>query len=270
MTQKDLKVVNLEELEAGQEINNPKDSMEEVVDAKISLDDLDKKESKKFLSVENKVIKRVESEVVSKSIDSSIVKSERFKKYKGNGSKDSVVSFMTNRYQFDKREYIKVRVFLFLLIIGSGYGSKLYQDEYLALKMKIGFFNTPVFAIFFDFLELFMSNYVFVAILFLFIFPLKRNTHSLVEIFYDGLYVPSEIFPLGRPKRQRIMWAEVAHVRMQNRFNIPFIQLINQKKVVLGEMRLDLDDMEKFYETLDTYCPQNHPLRILFNNSKKN
>ena len=91
----------------------------------------------------------------------------------------------------------------------------------------------------------------------------------MVEIFYDGISIPSEVFPIGRSKRQRISWKQMCRLEYKKRYNTPFVRVFDKKDEILGEIRLDVDHLKRFYDILDTYCPEDNPLRNLFNNSKK-
>ena len=67
----------------------------------------------------------------------------------------------------------------------------------------------------------------------------------------------------------RVLWGDIQSVNFKNRYNIPFMEIMNKRGEVLGEIRLDCDNLKDFYEILDTYCPENNPIRILFNNQRK-
>ena len=92
----------------------------------------------------------------------------------------------------------------------------------------------------------------------------------MVQIFYDGLTVPVELFPNGMPRRVRLEWRDIYGIEFKKNKDIPYIVLLNQRKSALGYLRLDVDDLEEFYDKLDTYIPNEHPLRNMLNNLKKN
>lgn len=268
MDKKKLKILDIHDLESDHSSSSSNPDEEESIVGKVNLSDLDHKAPSVTVKPKEN-FKRVQGEIDKRKIDSSILKNDRFKKYEGSGSQASVVKFMTQKYRFDKRVFVEYRVIIFILLVVMSAAVKINYNDVLDFEASIGFFRTPVDSILFDVVRIFRQFYLVIIIGFLYLQPLKRNTNNLVEIFYDGLHVPSEIFGLGRSKRKRVLWAEIVKIDYQNRYNTPFVQLFNKKDELLGEIRLDFDQMDFFYEILDRYCPQSHPLRNLFNNSQK-
>lgn len=262
---KKLKVVDINDLQPDDE--NIIDEEEIIVDARVSIDDIHNLPPS-IKAPGAKVLKATSSELVKK-VDNSIIKSKRFKHYKGNGDSESVVRFMSEKYKFDKRKFNFRNILLVSLIVGLGISANIYGNPFEQLEgfERVKTIHTQtIFALY----ELVGKFYIPIAIILLYFFPVKENTDHQVYIYYDGLIVPSEIFSLGRPKKMRLKWADIISVEYKNHYQVPIVQLIGKRKEIIGEIRLDFDDMVNFYRILDTYCPEENPLRNIFTNNVKN
>lgn len=261
MKQKNLKVVDLDDLQPEKTHTYSEDEI--TVEAKVNIDDI-KREAPSF-KVESQ--KKQVTRQVQKKVDPSIIKSKRFKNYKGNGTQQSVISFMSHKYRFDDKRFDRMRVIGLILLAVAGFSHKYIVDDIEAYRSTFISIALPMFDLILKIYELYVRSYIVFIILYLWIFPLKHQTPAMVEVYYDGLTVPSEVFALGRPKRQRIKWDQIRGIDYKNKYSTPFVQILDAKKEVLGEFRLNLDNMEGLYEALDTYCPDENPLRNLFTNS---
>lgn len=264
MKKKDLKVVDVDDLQPEHSILD--DEEEIIVEPKINLDDLNR--SPPSVKVNPKSpSKKVESKLIVKKVDPSILKSPRFKNYKGSGSKQSVVDFMSNKLRFDDKRYDRFRVGCLVALAVAGFAHRYIGDDIETFRASFISAALPMFDLILNIYELYVKSYILFILLYLWIFPLKQHTQAMVEIYYDGLTVPSEVFPMGRAKRKRVKWAEIIDIDYKNKYSTPFVQLLNKKKEVVGEFRLNLDNMEGLFEALDTYCPTKNPLRNLFTNT---
>lgn len=271
MKKKDLKVVDINDLQPETESFKIQNQHEEEVIGKVSVDDLNTTSNNEFITVHSK-LKKVTGELATvngRKIDSSIINGPRFKKYQGNGSSESVLKFMSSKYRFDKRLYNKRNVFLLVVMFVLGFGYRFVQEDFeFFFNQKEGI-STIFLNIISSFYVMYTKIYIAVILVFLYFFPLKTGSDSMVEIFYDGISIPCEVFPIGRSKRKRISWKQVYRLEYKKRYNTPFVQVISNKDEVIGEIRLDVDYLKRFYDILDTYCPEDNPLRNLFNNSRK-
>lgn len=269
MDKKKLKVVDIDDLETDHSL--AEDEVEITTEAKVNITDLQKKKPSFTVKNEKPPVKQKHSpeEYGLKKIDPSIIKGARFKHYKGNGSQQSIVHFMSQKYKFDRKRYssLRIAVYLTLITLGVVHGKVTpYIESFRESKMAIAA-AAPL--VMFDFYDMYASYFVLICFVLFWQFPIKIGTDGQVEIFYDGLIVPSEVFPLGRPKRQRLKWSQIDSIDYKSRYGVPFVQLINKKHDVIGEIRLDFDHIDEFYKILDTYCPEENPLRNLFTNAKK-
>ena len=273
MTKKEEKVVNISDLRPESDIDRkrPTDTIVDV-SPKIELNDIEKhskprKENLKSTTID-KNNKNLNDEIKRK-FDPSIIKNPRFTKYEGNGSEKSIVAFMTNKYSFDKREvnYSSVIVFvisvLFYFMARSLGGAQSPDNIYIAAFAESA--NYAIATIY----EPYRQLYVVVLFLLFYFIPLKRYTNLKVQIFYDGLNVPYEIIPTVEHRRKRVEWKYIYSIELGKSKEIPFVRLLGDRKQLLGELRLDVDDPKRMYEIIDTYSPADHPIRILFTNSKK-
>ena len=263
MKKKDLKVVDINDLQP--ESPDIDDVEEIIIDAKINIEDI--QTGAPSVSVEpKKIISEAKTDYQLKKIDSSIINSPRFKNYKGNGSQQSVVKFMSEKYRFDRKRYNKVRTGVLLGILALGFAHRFWEnpfEEMGFLGSLRGIYFLPIAKAY----DVFSRFYIFLAAIFMYLFPLKQNTDTQVIISYDDIIVPSQVFALSRPVKTRVKWDAIKSVEFKKRYNVPFVQLINIKGELVGEIRLDFDDMDSFYEVLDTYCPPKNPLRNLFTNT---
>jgi hypothetical protein len=273
MSKKEEKVVNISDLRPESDIDLKKTS-DTIVDIspKIKMDDIEghtkpKKEHPKSKIIDNNN-KNLNDEIKRK-FDPSIINNPRFAKYEGNGSEKSIVSFMTDKYSFDRREvnYISVIVFIisviFYFIARSLGGAESPDNIYIAAFAESANYALATFY------EPYRKLYVVVVFLLFYFIPLKRYTNLKVQIFYDGLTIPYEIIPTVEHRRKRVEWKYIYSIELGKTKEIPYVRLLGDRKQLLGELRLDVDDPKKMYEIIDTYAPADHPIRILFTNSKK-
>lgn len=264
MTKKDLKVVNVNDLQPEtQDKLNPSNEQPEDVSSKISIDDISNSFNDDSV-VDFSPIKKVSGEVDSKEIVRlDIENNPRFKKYTGNGSKKSILNFMTVKHRFDKREFNTRNLFFALLITFIGITFPYVMGKLETVMYGPGaVLHRGLFSY-----TLIGKYWYFILGFFLYIFPLRQAGRSMVEIYYDGINLPSETFPIGRAKRRRVKWGAIENIEMKGRSGIPYVSLIGKNDLIIGEMRLDLPNREEFYKVLDTYCPLGNPLRKLFDNS---
>lgn len=263
MKKKDLKVVDLDDLQPESLDFNQEDEV--TVEAKVNIDDLKKIKSSIGLISKNPT-NQVKIEKKLQKIDSSIIKSPRFKNYRGNRSQESVVSFMSEKFRFDRKRYNRLRSAVVIFMLVFGFLHRFWEDPFE--KMNIlsslrGIFFYPISKAY----DLYGRYYLVITAIFIYFFPLNQNTDTQVVISYDNIIVPSQVFALSRPLKTRIKWDAISDIEFQKKYGVPFVQLMNAKKELIGEIRLDFDDMDRFYEVLDTYCPSENPLRILFTNT---
>lgn len=264
MDKKELKVVDIDDLQPDdQDIEYLE---EETVDSKVNIEDI--RNSAPSVKVPGqKVLKATSSELVKK-VDSSIIKSKRFKNYKGDGSKNSVVRFMSEKYRFDRKRYNKRNILLLGVLLFTGISASRWEDPFESMDFIGSLRGLPIQTMGFLYKTL-GRFYIPLAFILVYLYPLKENTDTQVIIFYDGLIAPSEVFALGRPKKMRLKWSDIVSISYKNRYRVPFVQLHGKKNEIVAQIRLDFDDMDKFYEVLDTYCPEENPLRNLFTNTNK-
>ena len=274
MTKKEEKVVDIADLRSDNDYNTHQDDIEIIVDVspKVKMDDIETHSNSKTKSDKKPILEKKKVKLkqeVRRKFDPSILNSPRFAKYDGNGTEKSVVAFLTNKYSFDKKEQNPVSVFVMLFSIAL-YALCWYIESVTIESGAISEVITgPIFSVLNLFFIPYKKLYIFIFFILLYFFPLKRITPNMVQVFFDGLTVPNEIFPQVMGSRKRVEWKDIYTIELKKKKEIPFVQLYGQNKRLLGEMRLDSDDIKEFYAKLDIYLPENHCLRILFNNSKK-
>lgn len=267
MSDKKEKLVNLDDLESENDYN-VHDTIDEVVvdiTPKVKLDDIDD-HLKEIKKTKNKVKLKPEVRV---KFDPSILNGPRFSKYEGNGTEKSVIAFLTNKYTFDKKVIDLKSVMIYICVVLFYFAAE-QVETYLVADNQFG--EVVVGAarsVILMFLNFYKSTIFLTIIAVFYTFPPRKNTPNLCQIFFDGLTVPAEIFPTVKSSRKRLAWSDIYTIEFKKQKEIPFVQLFGQNKRLLGELRLDVDDLKGFYEKLDTYLPENHVLRILFNNSRK-
>lgn len=263
MDKKKLKVLDLDELE-DQESNPLVKDNETIVDARVDIESLSSKPPVIGSNIA-KVSKKVDAQLVnSKFSVEELKKKERFKNYDGDGSKSSIVGFLSDKHRFDKKDYVVSHILIFLAAVSLIAFIKIFPDQTASIKNWMSLIKgANVFAFVLTIYEKTYPIFIFVI---LYVFPLKRNTMYLVEIYFDGITIPSTLFAVGRPKRVRVRWRDIAYIEFKSKLNVPFVQVYNKKNELLGEIRLDFNNMKKFYEVLNTYCPDENPLRKLFTN----
>jgi hypothetical protein len=272
MKKKETKTVDIADLRSDDNYNKNDLETQTIVDvsAKVEINDISqhpKTKTPKIPSFKNKEIDQ--KAIPRRKFDPSIVKGPRFIKYKGNGSEKSIVSFMTDKHAFDQKEVNYTSVILFAIsvlfyLMARYLGSAQSPDNiYIAAFAESA--NYAIATIY----EPYRQLYVFILLILFYTIPIKKFTNLMVEVFYDGLTVPYEIFPTVQHRRKRVEWRYIYSIELATKKEIPFVRLLGDRKQQLGEMRLDVDDPKKLYEIIDTYAPAEHPIRILFNNSKK-
>ncbi len=278
MDKKKLKVVDLDDLQPNNPQTKSSNSEEEVITPKIDLDQLDaqriinqKQKESRILDRKNIAAKNhnKQNQTNENKIDISNITDSRLKKYKGSGTAESLANYMSRKYRFDKYRFkplgpiLAAGVFYigFFLLDGQDETVKTAVDSIDALPHYVR--NETVGAAGYYF-----KKYYFALIaLILYFLPFRGYTKDMVEIFYDGLTIPSEIFPIGSTVRKRVLWRQIKKTNFKNKKGVDFIQLLGERGELLGEMRIDVAKLESFYRVLDRYLPENNPLRVLFQNT---
>jgi len=283
MKKKKLKVVDLQDLQphntksnTSQEQSNPVD---EYASPKVDINQLDahrvinqknKDQRKEEKALSNtKTNKQSKTSLNTRKVNLSDTQDSRLKKYEGSGSAQSLANYMSNKYKFDKHKLKPLGPILAIVIFISGYFGfenpfeiEMSPDNLLALHGKVAEKTGN------GLVSLYKNIYLFLMFIVLYIFPYKAKTKNMVEIFYDGLTIPSEIFPVGSATRKRISWPQIISIQFKSKRGVNFVQLFDAKKLLLAEMRIDVDNLKAFYVILDRYIPESNPLRALFDNSQ--
>jgi hypothetical protein len=241
----------------------------------VDLDDLQPdNEPKLDIAPKEEAIVNVEeiSENTKKSQQSSISLKEkkgRVEKALGKtATAEEKVNFMTKRFRFDKKEWQFEGVFLGILCVLLVYGfdhevdnlQNLQDSSRGLMKVLIGFVVSIG--------TLFSKGWpLLVAVLFHFR-PLRRFTNKRVEVFYDGVNVPTDLFDTV-DKRRRVNWAMIKKAKIDSKKGIDYIILMDKLDDPLGHLRLDVNSRKKFYKILNTYLPPEHILRKVVNKYRK-
>lgn len=258
MSKKELKTLDLDELEADYDKNIVGEEEEDVIEG-VSVSDLDLPQ-RAFHSPKSKVNK-----VLNKFDAHAHAQRKKLNSLKG----EKLVKHMTVKYRFDRSKPVYWAWALLIIIGVSGYFGKpiimSYDDTsneifFITLKLMLGIFNMLI--------KIFSKVYIFICAGILFFIPLRRTTPTMVEIFYDGLTIPHEVYPIGAFMRRRIVWKQIKSIGFKTKKETPIMQLFAKDKSLLGEIRLDVDDVGTMYECIDLYAPKEHPVRILFENKK--
>lgn len=229
---------------------------EEIIDESVNVNDLD-------------LPMRISSQPKSRKLINKIDPKAHAQRKKLNTLKgEKLLNHMTARYRFDRAKHVwwAWAIIVFVLVIG-----------YLASPIQTASSNDENFLTIISqlsgniinmFIKLLGNTYYFIALGIFFFVPLKRNTPTMVEVYYDGLTIPNEVLPLGKHMRKRVSWRQIKHVKFKKKRGIPLMQLYAKDKSLLGEVRLDVDDVATMYKCFETYVPAEHPVRVLFENKK--
>lgn len=253
------RIVNLEDLQSEIFSENYKSKIEEeVVDSRISIDELDR--AQKTPPVRKAAGEPKTGELASDRRIQSV----------RNRSKESSLNFLTNKYSFDKKRPRYSTLFLAGAIFAAGYFFEpMSFDGPVTLDDMGKIVFEAIFGVLFMAHSLFDRIYPFICLVVLVALPLKVSTETMIQIFYEGVTVPSEIFSIGKPVRRRLLWHDIKAIEFKSRYGTPYVQLIDKEGRVMGEMRLDVDRPKEMFSILDTYAPENHPLRRLLSNKKQ-
>ena len=274
MKKKELKTLNLDELEAQKNEQIALDE-ESNADVRVDINSLSAKPPTIASNLAN-ISKKVEGEVERFNLEKEeLKKKERFKNYEGDGSKGSIISFLSNKHIFDKKVYnIRNLIILCIMVAAVVYikiNPESTTDLSLTKMIETDLKRFPR-RILGGIVKMAIRSYgstypIFIAI-FLYFFPLKRHSRHMVAVYFDGITVPSEVFPTGSPKRNRVKWKNISWVDFAKKEGIPYMQIFDSDNDLLGEIRLDMTNMKGFYRAIDTYAPPENPVRKLFTNVK--
>ncbi|MEX1099237.1 MAG: hypothetical protein WEB87_02355 [Bacteriovoracaceae bacterium] len=256
---KKLRVVNLEDLQSETSSADHKARTEEEnVDAKVSISELDR-------------VKRtpptIKSPAPSKQgeplLDKRVQRAKDINA-RGREGKEQTLNYLTNKYRFDRKRLRYSTLWLTAAVFAAGYLFEPMEfDEPVTLDNIGTYITQGIFGVLFALHALFDRIYPLICAAILFTRPLKIYTDTMIQIFYEGLAVPSEIFSIGKPRRNRALWKDIKEINFKSRYGVPFVQLMDKSGRLLGEMRLDVDNLKEMYSILDTYAPEDHPLRKL-------
>lgn len=256
MSKKELKTLDIDELEADYNKNFVGEEDEEVIEG-VNVSDLDLPQ-KVVIKPKSKV-----SKVLNKFDAQAHAQRKKLNSLKG----EKLVKHMTNKYRFDRSKPVYWAWVLMLVIALMGFTGKEIPKHTVSgenysyiIQLGAGIFNLGV--------SIFNKAYLFIIAAILFFVPLRRTTPTMVEVFYDGLTVPHEVLPIGAYMRRRIIWRQIKSIGFKTKRQVPIMQLFAKDQSLLGEIRLDVDDVGTMYECIDLYAPKEHPIRILFENKK--
>lgn len=250
---KELKTVDLDDL---QSFDQSEESVEEeiVVNPSISAKDLDS------------IKKHVPARVSPTRPKSGAVMDDGRELAKN--KRERQLEHITSKYRFDRKKLNWKGLFVVSLVIMAGLMAAHRSEAYGFISETTGFrlpFEESA-PLKFPWIDWFGSYYPLICFVLLALIPMKRQTQTMVEVFFEGLSVPSEIFPVGRSSRRRLTWRQIQKIDFKNKSGVPYVQLFDRDSRLLGEMRLDVDNPKGFYRALSLYAPKEHILRKLINN----
>lgn len=254
---KELKTMDLNDLESDYDKSMLDDDNEEVIEG-INVNDLDLPQ--KIVSPKKKISKAIQT------FDPAMhAQRKKLNAMKG----EKLLKHLTQKFRFDRAKSRLWVVALIIVVCLVGY----FFNE---IKNPLNGTEDGAFAIGAQvmiavaniFVALLHKTYPFVALAILFFVPIKVLTPTMIEIFFDGMTLPHEVFPLGAYMRRRILWREIKIVKFKTKKGVPIMQIYSRQKQLLGEVRLDVDDVGTMYECIDMYAPKDNPIRVLFENKK--
>lgn len=255
MKKKELKTLDVNDLEADYDKSLLEDD-DETIDDSVNVNDLD-------------LPMRISSQPKSRKLINKIDPQAHAQRKKLNTLKGKkLLNHMTTRYRFDRAKHVWWAWGIIIFVLCLGYFAKPIpvssggDDSIFFIIAQLGTSIANML------LKLFGNVYYFIALGVFFFVPLKRNTPTMVEVYYDGLTIPNEVIPLGKHMRKRVSWRQIKLVKFKKKRGIPLMQLYAKDKSLLGEVRLDVDDVATMYKCLETYVPAEHPVRVLFENKK--
>tara|TARA_B100001971_G_scaffold152968_1_gene142177 strand:+ start:6948 stop:7709 length:762 start_codon:yes stop_codon:yes gene_type:complete len=248
---KDLKTMDLDDLEADYDKSMLEDE-EIILNDGIDVNDLD-------LPARAQVKPKV-STAIKKFDPAMHAQRKKLNAMKG----DKLLNHLTQKFRFDRAKTRWWVVLLIISIIVCGY----FVRELPSNDRQLN----PTFDLIYSLANLTVmiinKVYIIIAGLIFFFVPMKALTPTMIEVFYDGLTLPHEVLPIGAHMRRRIQWRQIKHVKFKTKRLIPMVQLYGAQKQLLGEIRLDVDDVGTMYECIDMYAPKDNPIRMLFENKK--
>lgn len=254
-----LRIVDLEDLQSETFSEKHISKIEEeLVDPRVSIEELDR-------------VKRTPPvRKVSGAVKQGELAPDRRIQNVRNRSKESSLNFLTNKFSFDKKRWRHSTFFLAAVVFAAGYFFEPMRfDDPVTIDDMGKIVFEAVFGVLFLAHSLFDKIYPFICLVVLIVLPLKVSTETMIQIFYEGVTVPSEIFSIGKPARRRLLWKDIKAVNFKSRYGTPYVQLIDKNGAVRGEMRLDVDRPKEMFAVLDTYAPEDHPLRKLLSDKKQ-
>lgn len=262
MNKKEPRIVDLKDLQSSSKSEiKTKIIEEEAAQSTISISDIDK------LKPKSKTVQI--KPTPAKPFDPSLLLTPRFKYYTGDKSRKSIMQFMSKKYDFDRKAISRSSVFL-IFALGAIYFISKYilkientDNPYYDAFVYSGVQTYKVFA------DIYMSCFFPILGIAFYTVPFKMFTGFKVQVFFDGLTVPSTMFPNGSPTRKRLSWGDIAAVKYKKEMGHEYLDLLNRNNRSIGHMRLDIDKFDEFKEIVLIYAPEDHPIRNIFNNLKK-
>lgn len=255
---KSLKTMDLDDLEADYDKSMLNEEAEEIIES-VNVNDLDLPQ--KVVTAPKKKINKA----IEKFDPAMHAQRKKLNSMKG----DKLLKHLTQKFRFDRA---KTRMWVVALIVQVCVVGYFFEELPNPLSKNGNEFFDIGGSLLIGVLDMVVvtlhRTWPFVAFAILFTVPIKVLTPTMIEIFYDGITIPHEVFPLGAYMRRRVVWRQIKIVKFKTKRQVPIMQLYNKRKELLGEVRLDVDDVGTMYECIDMYAPKEHPIRILFENKK--
>ena len=230
------------------------EAREEEVFPGVSLDELDRRSKTPPAKNKGRPAKEGELQGAGSS------RSEALKEVQRKGD------LLTARYRFDRKKINKTLAAFqfFLLILGLFFReSMFFYEAFKADPVTIR--SAEELISLFQLRGIFSYFPLYILALFV-VFPFKRHTGSMYEVYHGGMSAPLGIFLPGKPLRRRMKWRQIASFDLKSRRGVPYVLLLDKDQHVLGELRLDIDNPAGLYRAILLLAPKDHVLRKLVNN----